>query len=130
LNILAISRAGDFRDQYGFDLGSNRISAHVNRTTIEPLIALAGHIGGENGRDLVDEVARSHPSDRIRFAGWRAKAKAAGGPDERIAVYEAAAASAAKGSLLRGMAEREARRIRGARTHYDRCPFEALLSAA
>jgi hypothetical protein len=130
LNILAVSPAADFRDQYGFDLDTGRISSLVNRSTLEPLIALAGQIGGENGRDLVDQVARHHPSERIRFAGWRAKAKAAGGPDERIAVYEAAAASAPTGSFVRAMAEREAARILAARPHYDRSPFTTAQAAA
>jgi hypothetical protein len=118
INIMAMSPATEFLDQYGFDLQSSRIRAVVNRSTLEPLIALAGHLGGENGRDLVEDLSERHPSERIRFAAWRAKAAASGGPDERAAVYDEAAASASPNGFLRGMAEREAARIRSARAYY------------
>lgn len=116
LNIMAMSPATEFLDQYGFDLENSRISALVNRSTLEPLIDLAGSLGGENGRDLVEHFAARHPSERIRFAAWKAKAKAAGGPDERAAVYEEAAGSTT--GFVRGMATREAARIRHARSFY------------
>ncbi|HEU0099797.1 MAG TPA: transposase [Allosphingosinicella sp.] len=118
INIMAMSPATEFLDQYGFDLQGSRISALVNRSTLEPLIALAGHLGGENGRDLIDHIAQRHPSERIRFAAWKAKASAAEGPEGRAAVYEAAAAAGRPGHFVRAMAEREAARIRNARAFY------------
>jgi hypothetical protein len=118
INILAMSPATEFLDQYGFDLQSSRIRAIVNRSTLEPLIALAGQLGGDNGRDLVEDVAERHPSERIRFAAWKAKAAAADGPDERAAVYDEAAASGLSSAFLRGMATREAARIRDSRAFY------------
>jgi hypothetical protein len=118
INIMAMSPAAEFLDQYGFDLESSRIRALVNRSTLEPLIALAGQIGGGNGRDLVEHIAERHPSERIRFAAWKAKAAAAGGPDERAAVYDEAAAAGGSSGFLRGMAKREAARIRNARGFY------------
>jgi hypothetical protein len=118
INIMAMSPATEFLDQYGFDLQSSQIRTIVNRSTLEPLIALAGHLGGENGRDFVEHLAESHPSERIRFAAWKAKAAATGGPDERAAVYDEAAATASSHGFLRGMAAREAARIRNARAFY------------
>jgi hypothetical protein len=118
INIMAMSPATEFLDQYGFDLQSSRIRTIVNRSTLEPLVALAGHLGGENGRGLIEDMAEGHPSERIRFAAWKAKAAAAGGPDERAAVYDEAAATASSSGFLRGMAEREAARIRNARAFY------------
>ncbi|MET1111485.1 MAG: transposase [Allosphingosinicella sp.] len=118
INVMAMSPATEFLDQYGFDLDGSRISAVVNRSTLEPLIALAGHLGGENGRDLIDHIAERHPSERIRFAAWRAKANCEAGPDERAAVYDAAAAAGGSAGFVRGMAEREAARIRNARAFY------------
>jgi len=118
INIMAMSPATEFLDQYGFDLESSRINAVVNRSTLEPLIALAGHLGGDNGRDLIEHIAERHPSERIRFAAWRAKANAAGGPDERAAIYDDAAAASPSTGFVRGMAEREAARIRNARAFY------------
>ena len=117
INIMAMSPATEFLDQYGFDPQASRIRAIVNRSTLEPLIALAGHVGGENGRDFVEHLAESHPSERIRFAAWKAKAAAAGGPDARAELYDKAAAAPSTG-FLRGMAEREAARIRNARAFY------------
>jgi hypothetical protein len=118
INIMALSPATEFLDQYGFDLQSSRIRSIVNRSTLEPLIALAGHLGGENGRDLVDHLIRRHPSERIRFAAWKARAAASGGPEERAAVYDEAAATASSNGFLREMAAREAARIRNARAYY------------
>jgi hypothetical protein len=118
INVMAMSPATEFLDQYGFDLESSRIRSIVNRSSLEPLIALAGHLGGENGRDLVEHLAERHPSERIRFAAWKARAAASGGPDERAAVYDEAAASASSNGFLRGMAAREAARIRNARAYY------------
>jgi hypothetical protein len=118
INIMALSPATEFLDQYGFDLQGPRIRSIVNRSTLEPLIALAGHMGGENGRDLVEHLAERHPSERIRFAAWKAKAAAAEGPDERAAIYDEAAAAGAPNGFLSGMAAREAARIREARAFY------------
>ncbi|HET9637958.1 MAG TPA: transposase [Allosphingosinicella sp.] len=118
INVLAMSPATEFLDQYGFDLQRSRINAVVNRSTLEPLIALAGHIGGEDGRDLIEHIAERHPSERIRFAAWRAKANAADGPDERAAIFDEAAATSPSTGFVRGMAEREAARIRNARAFY------------
>ncbi|HEX8062708.1 MAG TPA: hypothetical protein VF535_05780, partial [Allosphingosinicella sp.] len=67
---------------------------------------------------LVEQLADGHPSERIRFAAWKAKAAAAGGPDERAAVYDEAAATGSSSGFLRGMAAREAARIRNSRAFY------------
>lgn len=123
LNVIALSDASDFRDQYGFDLEQRRISAILNRNGLETLVALAAGLGGDNGRDLIDDFARTHPSDRIRFAACRAKAQALPGPEERAALYDRVAASS--DGFVRAMAEREARRIRAARPWYERTPIPA-----
>jgi hypothetical protein len=122
LNILAFTPAIDFLDQYSFDLESSTISGAVNRNTLETLVLLVGRLGGENGRDLIDFVATRHPSERLRFAGWRARASALAAPEERAALYDEAARSAA-GGFVRAMAEREAARIRASRAFYERPPI-------
>jgi hypothetical protein len=53
------------------------------------------------------------PSDRIRFAAWRAKAAAAPDVDARIAVYEEAAGRLT--GLASALAAREAEQIRAGR---------------
>lgn len=128
INIMAMSPATEFLDQYGFDLRESRIKSIVNRSTLEPLIALAGHLGGENGRDVIEHLAERHPSERIRFAAWKAKAAAAEGPEERAAIYDEAAAAGSSKGFLRGMAAREARRLRNARAFYALPVPEARFS--
>jgi hypothetical protein len=129
LNILTLSPATEFLDQYGFDLETSRISSMVNRSMLEPLVLLAGHLGGGNGHDLVEHIAARHPSDRLRFAAWKAKASVAAGPDERAAIYDEAAATVPSG-FVRGMAQREASRIRSGRSWYEKAPIPVPELAA
>jgi hypothetical protein len=110
LNILANNPALEFQEQYSFDLQSSTVSGFVNRSGLESLIRLAGTFGGGNGDDLVDHVARHHPSDRMRFAAWRSKAASAPDAEARAAVYEEAAASSS--GQLAALALAEAARVR------------------
>ncbi len=93
LNILGSPSGHQFRDQYRFDLQQGKIDGILNRMALEPLIALAAHFGGENGRDLIATFADRHPSDRVRFMAVKARAASSGGVADRIAVYEAATGS-------------------------------------
>jgi hypothetical protein len=110
LNILAPTPAAEFQEQYSFDLASSRVASIVNSSALETLVRLARVFGGGNGRDLVEDFAEHHPSDRIRFAAWRAKASVAPDIDGRIAVYEEAAARLT--GLTAALARREAEQIR------------------
>ena len=109
INILGASSATQFRDQYRFDLKRSCIDGILNRVSLEPLIALAAHFGGGEGRELIDRFAERHPSDRVRFMAVKAKAAAAGGLDERIGVFEHAAA--APGRYVSEMAKLEAAKL-------------------
>jgi hypothetical protein len=109
LNILALSAGAEFEEQYTFDLDASRVTGFVNSSSLEAMIRLAGAFGGGNGRDLLDHVAQSHPSDRMRFAAWRAKAGAAADADGRLAVYEQAASSAS--GQLAALLTEERRRV-------------------
>ncbi|MEA3038877.1 MAG: hypothetical protein QOE79_1390 [Sphingomonadales bacterium] len=106
LNILALSPASDFKDQYLFDLRRGEVAGFANANGLEALVALAARLGGGNGADLVESFARAHPSERIRFAAWRAKAAGEGNAEARIALYERAAAE--PGAFVAAMARREA----------------------
>jgi hypothetical protein len=110
LNILALSPTSDFRDQYLFDLERREVAGFANPSALEALVALAARVGGGNGADLVESFSRRHPSERIRFAAWRAKAAGAGDAEARIAVYEQAAAE--PGTFVSAMARREATKLR------------------
>lgn len=93
LNILESAAANHFLDQYQFDVERSEIVGSLTRTSLEPLLSLSAHFGGEEGTELVDHFAARHPSDSIRFQAIKAQAAAAGGLDARIAVYERAARS-------------------------------------
>lgn len=114
LNILALSPAGEFQEQYTFDLAASCVTGFANPSSLEAMIRLAGAFGGANGADLLDHVARRHPSDRMRFAAWRAKAGAARDAGGRLAVYEEAA-SVARGQLA-GLVRSETERLLAVRT--------------
>jgi hypothetical protein len=113
LNILAVSAATEFQEQYSFDVASSRVAGVVNPSALETFVRLAGVFGGGNGRDLVEDFAERHPSDRIRFAAWRAKAAAAPDVDTRIALYQEAAGRLT--GLAAALAAREAARIEAGR---------------
>lgn len=91
INIMAGAGRGPVRDQYRFDRASGTIAGTLNPSVIEAMLPLAAHLGGGDGRDLVEHFACRHPSDRIRFGAVRALAGAA--PDEaaRVAILEEAA---------------------------------------
>src|SRR3954468_1742645 len=110
LNVLALSPASDLHDQYLFDLERGEVAGFANRSGLEGLVALAGRIGGGNGADLVESVARSHPSERIRFAAWQAKTAGAVDAEARISLYEEAAAQ--PGAYVAAMGRHEAAKLR------------------
>ena len=92
LNIMALSPASEFREQYSFDIARSAVARVINASALETLVRLAGHIGGGNGTELIDRFAAGHPSGRIRFAALRAQADRAGDDSARIELYERAAA--------------------------------------
>lgn len=113
LNILETSSGASFREQYRFDVETNRIAAVLTRTAIEPMLALAAHFGGEAGEDLLAEFAAAHPSDRMRWLALKARAAARPAIDDRLAVY---AEGARSGSLLVAeLARREADKVEAGR---------------
>ncbi len=123
INILGSPRGHDFRDQYRFDLERNCIDGILNRTAIEPLIALAAHYGGDAGTDLIESFADHHPSDRVRFMAVKARAASAGGIGERIAVFERAARS--PNLYVAEMAKLEAQKLERGRTWIEGGPQAA-----
>ena len=126
LNILETSPSASFRDQYKFDVETSRIASVMTRMSLEPMLALAAHFGGDNGVDLLADLAAAHPSDRVRWFALRARAAALPALDERLEVY---AEGARSGSLLvAAMARREAEKIEAARAWLAAAPPEAVLA--
>lgn len=67
LNIVQGSAGRAFLDQYRYDLDRDLIAGQLAYSPSEALIALLPQLGGAEGADLLDHLARHHPSDRIRF---------------------------------------------------------------
>ncbi len=129
LNIVESSHSTTFRDQYRFDVENRKIDAIITRMSLEPMLSLAAHFGGEEGMDLLDTFAASHPSERIRWCALRARAATAGDLDARIAIYEQGARAGS--ALVAAMAAREARKIAAGRAWLDGAPLaEARQTAA
>lgn len=93
INIVETMHGVDYRDQYRFDVDTGHVSTIMNAMTIEPLLALSAHFGGEKGKELLDHYATRHPSSRVQLSAINAQASVAGDLDQRIAVYEQAARS-------------------------------------
>lgn len=128
LNILETSHAATFRDQYRFDLAQRRIDGIMTSTSLEPMLALAAHFGGEEGTDLLAEFAAHHPSERIRWCALRSRAGAAPDIDARISLFEGAAAGSSP--LVAGMARREIGRLEAGRTWIDGAPLATVSETA
>ena len=122
VNILGLPGGNEYRDQYRFDVERNCIHGILNRVSIESLVALAAHCGGEAGKDLVESFANGHPSDRVRFMGLKAQASSAASLDERIALFERAARSPNR--YVAEMAKLEAVKIERGRAWIEEGPVQ------
>jgi hypothetical protein len=76
LNLMESSGREPWRNQYRFDTASGRVTGLLNQTAIEGLLPLAAHIGGGEGVELLQHLARRHPVDRIRIGSIAALAGA------------------------------------------------------
>lgn len=91
LNILAADPAQVWRDQFRFDIGAGTIAETLTTAPSEALVALAVHLGGDQGYDLADSFAARHPSARMRVTALAALASALPDRDARHALFAAAA---------------------------------------
>ena len=128
INIVEASHSSAFRDQYRFDVASRRIDGIITRMSLEPMLALCAHYGGEDGVDLIAEFAAGHPSDRIRWCALRARAGAEPDLDKRIALFAEAARSGSR--LVAAMAARQAARLEDGRAWIEAAPVARPLQPA
>ena len=120
LNILETSPSAAFRDQYRFDVENGFIAAELTRLSLEPMLMLAGHFGGQEGEDLIADFASRHPSDRVRWCALRARAAALPDLDDRLETF---AEGTRSGSLLVArMAERELAKLEAGRAWIEAGP--------
>ena len=127
INIVGTSHSSVFRDQYRFDVETRKVDGILTRTSLEPMLSLAAHYGGEEGMDLIAEFAAHHPSDRIRWCALRARAAAEPEIDARIALFEAAVDGGSR--LVGAMARREVERLEAGRRWIEAPPARALQVA-
>lgn len=66
LNILGQHDAHPWIDQYRFDIRNGTIAEALTMAPSEALATIAVHLGGGNGRDLAEHLARHHPHPRMR----------------------------------------------------------------
>lgn len=76
LNILGQHPTSPWIDQYRFDIAHGTIAAGLTIAPSEGLAALAAHLGGGNGLDLIDHLIRRHPHPRMRATALAALASA------------------------------------------------------
>jgi hypothetical protein len=70
LNLMHMSGAQGWLDQYRFDLDSKRIGGIVSPGPSEAFLRIAVAMGSEEALDLAHRFARGHPSDRMRLCAW------------------------------------------------------------
>ncbi len=109
VNICEHSLRGQVLDQYAFDTASDRVSGIINRNTAVGLMPVAAELGGDEGRELLGEIARTHASDRLRACAIRALASAAATSQEARRIIERSADDVSP--LVAGLARHRLERI-------------------
>ena len=106
LNIVGMSGAQGWLDQYRFDLEAHEIAGIISPGPSEAFLRIAVGLGGEEALDLAHCFARRHPSERMQLCAFDALAGRERDPQERDALWRGA--ELAGGRML--AAEARARR--------------------
>lgn len=91
LNLMISSPSVKLRDQYLFDIEKSILSGYPQDTDVSrrvSLLSMAAQIGDGNTRQLLDDLARTHPSRRTRLSAY--ESMAALDPRGRTAIWELA----------------------------------------
>ncbi|HWY23277.1 MAG TPA: hypothetical protein VNX47_00060 [Nevskia sp.] len=92
LNFMIATPEVRTRDQYFFDLESRTLldyPAELDGSRRVSVLKMAAHVGNGDTRQLLEDLARSHPCRRTRLAAWQAQAQMS--PREAAPIWEAAA---------------------------------------
>lgn len=108
LNILGQHPSHPWIDQYRFDIARGTIAAGLTTAPAEALVALAGHLGGGNGLDLVEHLVRHHPHPRMRRTALQAMVSARGKQGATLRLLECAADDDAESICVPARRELEA----------------------
>ena len=106
LNILHVTRAQAWYDQYRFDVEKDEVAGILNEGASECLLRIAAGLGGEEALDLAESFARNHPSDRMRLAAWEARAGAAMDEGQRDSIWREAELSGSRMVAMEAKARR------------------------
>jgi hypothetical protein len=91
LNFMISTPEVRVRDQYFFDLASKTLldyPSELDGTRRVSLLQMAGQVGDGDTRQLLDDLARSHPCRRTRLGAYEALAKM--NPAESAGIWESA----------------------------------------
>lgn len=101
LNIVEANPALGWFDQYRFNLERGEIEAALNPNATETFLRCGLAMGHAEIRDIAEEFAQTHPSDRLRLACYEGLAKAS---EETDAIWRSAERSGSR--LIQGEAKR------------------------
>jgi hypothetical protein len=76
INIMHAGGAQGWLDQYSFDIGKDEVAKVISPGGSEIFLRAAVGLGCPDARDLAENFARSHPSDRMRLTALEAQAGA------------------------------------------------------
>ena len=105
LNVMHMAPHQGWFDQYRFDVNEKRIAGILNSGSSEAMLRIAVGLGLPEALDLAEDFGRSHPSDRMRLAGWEALAMFAPGDAERDRLWARAESSGNR--MVAGEARRQ-----------------------
>lgn len=74
INIMHAGGAQGWLDQYSFDIGKDEIAKVISPGGSEIFLRVAVGLGCPDARDLAENFARLHPSDRMRLTALEAQA--------------------------------------------------------
>lgn len=97
LNIMHVDGTCGWFDQYAFDPDSGTVTDRLGSGSSEAFVRIAVSLGSDEASDLAERFGRSHPSDRMRYACWDARASVAQDDAGREALWREAELA---GSLL------------------------------
>ena len=109
LNVMHMAPHQGWFDQYRFDVAGKKIAGILNGGSAEAMLRVAVGLGLEEALDLAEDFGRTHPSDRMRLAGWEALAMVADGAVARDELWAKAEVSGNR--MMAGEAKRQRRAL-------------------
>ena len=86
LNIMENTLRSIVTDQYAVDTVQGTVKRIINRNSMVCAVSLAAAIGDANTMEVIDHIARTHPSPRLRFNALKALGSRLTDPDARVEI--------------------------------------------